>query len=184
MAYDLEARFRQLRALTSDTALSPLPRDTLRGNRDNRKHESILRQSGNDDWESALQDRALYGDEDSIAATNTIRHQKPATTALQEYAATPPIDMPIHSSSAADGSEERRDDNELLHESRYHEPSPLEAYIKNRRTSISFNPEVIHENGIKTSLEEPLPKLQIKTRQVVTPGACKTASSFSPGTCP
>ena len=164
MAYDLEARFRQLRPITSDTAPSPAPLASLRHNRDNRKHEPAIRQSGHDDWEQALQDSTTYNDNESIAATDTTAPQIPASTTCEDYASTPPIDMPTHSSTVADGLEERHDDNELLHESRYHEPSPLEDYFKNRRTSISFNPEVVHENGIKTSLEQPSAKLQIRTR--------------------
>ena len=41
----------------------------------------------------------------------------------------------------------------------------LEEFIKNRRPSISFNPQVTLESGQQRKLEAPLPKLEIDTRK-------------------
>ena len=76
------------------------------------------------------------------------------------YAPTPPIDMPASS---------LQDDlpfpSQVLHlDGSPYTPSPLENFLRNRRTSISFNPQVTLESGQRRGLEEPLPRLEIDTK--------------------
>ncbi|MCJ1401040.1 hypothetical protein MMC11_004252 [Xylographa trunciseda] len=158
MAFDLQARFRQLRTATSDTT-TPTPPSSYFSNRDNRCDESTF-QSGYDDWECALQDSALCEYLETEPANDVVQER---TTYLddKDYAATPPIDVPA---PHVEDLEYRVCSTDSLPASRYHEPSLLEEYLENRRPSITFNPEVRLENGCKTTLEEPLPKLHIKTR--------------------
>lgn len=77
------------------------------------------------------------------------------------HAPTPPIDVPANSSNdnfafAA---------NIPTHDSHYHERSPLEEFLQNRRTSITFNPQVTLDSGHYHRLEDPLPRLEIDTKQ-------------------
>ncbi|MCJ1393529.1 hypothetical protein MMC18_006404 [Xylographa bjoerkii] len=157
MAFDLQARFRQLRTATSDTT-TPTPPSSCFFNRDNRCDESGS-QSGCDGWKCALQDSAPC----EYLETEPTDVAQERTTYLddKDYAATTPIDVPA---PHVEDSEYRGCNIDLLPDSRYHEPSLLEGYLENRRSSITFNPEVTLENGHKTTLEEPLPKLHIKTR--------------------
>ena len=76
-------------------------------------------------------------------------------------AATQPIDVPTF--SAADGME-RPPDKSDEPESRYLKSSPLGEFMRNRRPSISFHPQVTLDSGHRRLLEEPLPKLAINTK--------------------
>lgn len=86
--------------------------------------------------------------------------RKNVAIADDNHASTPPIDVPASASQEdlpfppqtipLDGSP--------------YTPSPLENFLRNRRTSISFNPQVTLESGHHRRLEEPLPKLQVDTR--------------------
>ncbi|MCJ1247351.1 hypothetical protein MMC30_004565 [Trapelia coarctata] len=157
MAYDLQARFRQLRAATSDNTVSTAPSIL---SRDNRCDELGKRkQLGGDDWESALQDTTpceyLVRD-----PASDITREAAARPLDGDFVATPPINVPIHHTESA---EIREDDAGFLPDSRYHEPSPLDEFFRRRRPSINFNPEVTLEDGHRVTLEQPLPKLQIKT---------------------
>lgn len=157
MAYDLQARFRQLRAATSDNTVSTAPSIL---SRDNRCDEFGKRkQLARDDWESALQDNApceYFGGGPARDIT-----LEPAARPLDgDFVATPPINVPVHHTESP---EIRGDDAGFLPESRYHEPSPLDDFFRRRRPSINFNPEVTLEGGHRVTLEQPLPKLQIKT---------------------
>lgn len=77
------------------------------------------------------------------------------------YAATQPIDMPT--SSAVDGMK-RSSDKSDEPESRYQESSSLKEFMRNRRPSISFHPQVTLDSGHRRPLEERLPKLAINTK--------------------
>jgi len=94
------------------------------------------------------------------------------------YAATQPIDVPT--SSAVDGMERPPDKSE----SRYQETSPLEEFMRNRRPSISFHPQVTLDSGHRRPLEEPVPKLAINTkprgRSIVRDLAIQSARSPPP----
>lgn len=158
MAYDLQVRFRQLRTATSD-ATTTTPPSCLFANRDNRC-DGTIRQSGCDKWVCAPQNSTPI---EYLAESGAIRNMIREGPAYvdKDYAATPPIDVP---SQPTECFELRGRDTELLPEHHYHEPSLLQDYLEKRRISITFNPEVTHENGHRTLLEEPLPKLEVKTR--------------------
>ncbi|KAL2048346.1 hypothetical protein N7G274_000257 [Stereocaulon virgatum] len=77
------------------------------------------------------------------------------------HARTRPIDVPP--ASVMGGSEPLEDKSREL-ESTYQDASPLEQFMRNRCTSISFHPQVTLDSGHRRPLEEPLPKLAIDTR--------------------
>jgi len=157
MAYDLQARFRQLRAATSDNTVSTAPSILSRDNRCDElgKHKQL----GGDDWELVLQDNTPceYLGRDPASG---ITREAAARPFIGDFVATPPINVPIHHNEIA---EVREDDAGFLPDSRYHEPSPLDEFFRKRRPSINFSPEVTLEGGHRVTLEQPLPKLQIKT---------------------
>ena len=152
MAYDLQARFRRLRTATSNSTAFTGPSYALSSG-DNRCDEL-------DDWECALQDNVPY-DYLSSDTPAVVAAAAPAHRIEKDYVATPPIDVPLH---PADLVEHRTSDGDLLPTSRYHEPSLLDDYLQRRRPSITFNPEVVLSSGHRTTLQEPVPKLQIRTR--------------------
>ena len=76
------------------------------------------------------------------------------------YVVTQPIDVPT--SSAANGIERSSDKDEQL-DSRYEDRSPLEEFMRIRRPSISFHPQVTLDSGHVRPLDDPLPKLAIIT---------------------
>ncbi|MCJ1413389.1 hypothetical protein MMC19_007494 [Ptychographa xylographoides] len=156
MAYDLQARFRRLRTATSDITASTAPSYPT-PNRDN-GCDAFTEQS--DDWEYLLEDSAQY-EFSASGKAREITRETPAYLIDKEEVATPPINVPA---PPTDIFEHRGQEAESQLESRYHEPSFLEDYINNRRPSISFDPKVTLDNGYRTALDQPLPKLEIKTR--------------------
>ncbi|MCJ1257907.1 hypothetical protein MMC24_005735 [Lignoscripta atroalba] len=159
MAYDLQARFRKLRAATSGHTSLAAPTNPV-CNRDNRS-DKFTTQPEDGLWGSALQqDFSVPYQGSTAAADRALR--APASVDNDNDAATPPIDVPSHH---VDGLDDRTDANESAQESRYHELSPLEEFLRTRRPSISFSPQVILDSGHRRALDEPLPKLEIKPRQ-------------------
>ena len=77
------------------------------------------------------------------------------------YIATQPIDVP--SPSAANGIKRASDKSEEPGP-RYDEPSSLEEFMRKRRTSVSFHPQVTLDSGHRRPLEAPLPKLEVNTK--------------------
>ena len=157
MAFDLQARIRQLRTATSDTSTSTPPSSYF-SNRDNRCH-GTTRQSGYDNWECPLENGSSCQYLETEPAKDVMQ-QGIRCPDDKDYAATPPIDVPA---SHVEDFEYRGCEADLRSDARYHEPSLLEGYLENRRTSITFDPEVTHDSSHKTP-EETLPKLHIKTR--------------------
>lgn len=80
---------------------------------------------------------------------------------FENHASTPAIDVPP--ASGQHGAEVMPDNGSYL-DSKFLEESPLEEFMRNRRTSISFDPKVKLETGHERAIEEPLPKLEINTR--------------------
>lgn len=157
MAYDLQARFQRLRTATSGSApSSPTPQGLLtRGSEDN----GTLGQ--------------LHGEGIDVIGRVSLSRKYPLSiraadtetrwTAFEEqenHASTPPINVP-----AASGHDDLQPflKDGLVHDSHYHEPSPLEEFIRNRRPSITFHPHVTLESGQQRGLNEPLSKLAIDT---------------------
>ena len=77
------------------------------------------------------------------------------------HARTQPIDVPP---ASVVGGSHRSEDKSGEPGPSYQEASPLEQFMRNRRTSISFHPQVTLDSGHRRPLEEPLPKLAIDTR--------------------
>jgi len=81
----------------------------------------------------------------------------------QDQVPTPPVNIP-HSS--ADSLGPFLEESDQPHSSRYAEPSPLERFVRQRTTSINFNPQVTLDSGHKHGLNEPLPKTIIRPRAI------------------
>ena len=85
---------------------------------------------------------------------------------LGDYAGTPPIDVP----RPKEGAEGQWPiDNGYhqngIYQTGFHEGS-CEEYMKNRRPSIKFSPEVTLDTGDTRQLEEPLPKLSLEAKPI------------------
>lgn len=92
--------------------------------------------------------------------TGDINVRKMAAITDGDYAPTPPIDVP-----ASFLQDDRPYPSPALHlDGKPYAPSPLDNFLRNKRTSINFNPQVILDCGQRRALEEPLPKLEIDTR--------------------
>ena len=153
MAHNLHERFQWLQPATYNA-----PPTALSRSRDNEK-DSVFGSSDHD-----RPDNLLSSDHSAVQSlptrTKNANFRKIVPIAENNHASTPPIDVPAYS---------LQDDLPFapqtlpLNGSPY-TPSPLENFLRNRRTSISFNPQVTLESGQRRQLEEPLPKLEIDTR--------------------
>ena len=75
------------------------------------------------------------------------------------HARTAAIDIPSASSASQDASGVFSDRDHSIPEPRTFESPFVEEFLRNRRPSITFHPEVKLESGHRRKLEEPLPKL-------------------------
>lgn len=155
MAYDLQTRFYKLRTPTLESPpLSP------------RSQTAFSRKNGDDNATRQLpaEDRNILADvaDSSGNFSLSLRAADIDKSWLgcgggANNLSTSPINVPASSSK----------DNALIdgpiHQSHYHEPSPLEEFLKNRRPSISFDPHVKLESGEPWGLEEPLPEVGFNT---------------------
>lgn len=151
MAYDLQTRFYKLRTPTSESP--PLsPKSQTAFSRKNGDDNAIRQLSAEDD--NILADVADSSGNFSLSTSAAdIETSWLGCGASANNYTTSPINVPASSTkdnSLTDGP---------MHQSHYHEPSPLEAFLKNRRPSISFNPQVTLESGEPWGLEEPLPEV-------------------------
>lgn len=156
MAYDLQTRFYKLRTPISESPpLSPTSQTAL--SRKNGDYNAIRQLPAED--RNILADVADSSGNLSLSTraadidTNWLGCGGDANDLT-----TSPINVPASSNKA---------NNTLIdgpiHQSHYHEPSPLEEFLKNRRPSISFNPHVTLESGELRKLEEPLPEVGFNT---------------------
>ncbi|KAL9127891.1 MAG: hypothetical protein Q9217_003327 [Psora testacea] len=102
----------------------------------------------------------------------------------EHHATTPPIDVP-RPHIERDG--DWLFDNNLrmangLHDSVPHENTSLEDFVKDRRPSIAFSPQVTLDSGHHRGLGEPLPKLAIDAKPI-NPTAVKDIERY-PGRSP
>lgn len=165
MAYDLQSHFERLTAPASD-GLSPThtpptnePSPTS-VSRDNETNSSSTRAQKVDSEEIGLHNGRRLSQFSSRATDMDLRWLADAQGV--GYAGSQPIDMPM--SAAHDALERSEDKSSDMPESRYEEPSPLEEFMRNRRPSISFHPQVTLDSGHHRPLEEPIPKLAIDTQ--------------------
>ena len=160
MAYELQNHSEKLRTDCDDLSPTPTPpQDETPFSRDNVTNEpTIWPQDERPDWTGPTHAPSV-SQPTSRASDTDLRWLAQARDA--GFAATQPIDVP--STPATDGMERLLDKGEEPC-SRYEKPSPLEEFMRNRRPSVSFHPQVTLESGHRRPLEEPLPKLAIVTK--------------------
>ena len=160
MAYDLQYRWKVLTTASDD--LSPTIRPPIESETSNSRDNvtnGASQRPHSEGSERTGPSAALDMSQPSSRASDTDL-QWLARSQDVGYIATQPINVP--SASAADGMDPPSDKDEEPN-SRYEEPSPLEEFMRNRRPSISFHPQVTLDSGHRRPLDEPLPKLAIIT---------------------
>lgn len=151
MATDLETGLQRLKASWDKSTPTPANRSLPNLNHDTNIH--IIAHSYTRPEETGLM--SGHGD-----------HQPPPTKAPEadrfwpsprndiNHASTPPIDVPqLRSSTDSQWYIDKNDP-----EASYFEPSQLDEFMRNRRPSITFHPNVTLESGYQRPLEEPLPR--------------------------
>ncbi|MCJ1454482.1 hypothetical protein MMC28_004835 [Mycoblastus sanguinarius] len=159
MAYDLHTGFQRLRAISDDYAPTSPTDTTLSRDNDTKGTRTPAKEAGS---ESA-------GGIDSLGFSAPALSSRVSDTDLEwlarshdaTHATTQPIDVP---QSPGVHDTERGPDKELEHDSQYQATSLLDEFMRNRRPSISFHPQVTLDSGRHRPLEEPLPKLEIDTK--------------------
>ena len=163
MAYDLQSHFERLTAAALDgqsptstppTTESPQTsqsRDNETDGSSTRPQKVVAEEIGS--WD----DCSLPQPSSRAPDTGPKAHARGA-----DYAASQPIDVPRN--PGRDEPEQLEDNSEDMPESRYETASPLEEFMRDRRTSISFHPQVTLDSGHRRPLEEPLPKLAVDTQ--------------------
>ncbi|KAK4693054.1 hypothetical protein P7C71_g4267, partial [Lecanoromycetidae sp. Uapishka_2] len=165
MAYDLQSHFERLTAAAPD-GLSPTHTPPTTENppsslsRDNETNGSITRPQNVDSAVIGTEHGRRLSQPSNTSSDRDL--QWLARTQDAGYAGSQPIDVPM--GPAHDGLERSEDNNSDMPDSRYEESSPLEEFMRNKRPSISFHPQVTLDSGHHRPLEEPLPKLAIDTQ--------------------
>ena len=160
MAYDLRNHSERLR--TDSNHLSPTPtppQDETSFSRDSKTDEPTTRPQEECPEETGPTHAPTLSQPTSRASDTDLRWLAQARDA--GFIPTQPIAVP--SAPATNGLDRSLDKSEEP-ASRYEKPSPLEEFMRNRRPSISFHPQVTLESGHRRPLEDPLPKLAIITR--------------------
>ncbi|MCJ1425549.1 hypothetical protein MMC29_003449 [Sticta canariensis] len=158
MAYDLPARFYCLQPATSESTPT-LPTAQILPGRDNNDNNPI-RQAHGKGTDVIRHDELSDKPPLSIRAADAAARW-PASVDNGNHASSLPIDVPVNSSNDSLAFAA----NLPTHDSHFHERSPLEGFLQNRRTSITFNPQVTLDSGHYHRLEDPLPRLEIGSRQ-------------------
>ncbi len=159
MAHDYQAKIQSLRTPSDDLTPTPATHTSDSHNNDKcatithleREHSEETGRKGNI-GSRQLTSRASDTDLSWLAHAEDTAH-----------AATPPIDVPRPANAREDkwslDRYQLQGGNTL-----YEDFSPLDQFMKNRRPSISFSPQVILDPGNRRGLEEPLPKLAVDTK--------------------
>lgn len=158
MAYDLQAGFYRLQPASSESTPT-LPTAHILPGRDNDDNNPI-RQPHGKGTDVIRHDELSNKPSPSIRAADAAARW-PASVDNGNHASTLPIDVPVNSSNDSLAFAA----NLPAHDSHFHERSPLEGFLQNRRTSITFNPQVTLDSGHSHRLEDPLPRLEIGSRQ-------------------
>lgn len=156
MAYDFPGKYHRLHS--APYSASPTALSHLSLSRDN--EEASRYSSFDGDRPDNLRSTDLSAAHSLSIMTKDSNVRKVTAVTDDSHAPTPPIDVPA--SSVQDGLPSSPPALPL--DGSPYTPSPLENFLRNRRTSISFNPQVTLESGQRRGLEEPLPKLEIDTR--------------------
>ncbi|MCJ1461967.1 hypothetical protein MMC07_000567 [Pseudocyphellaria aurata] len=158
MAYDLQATIYNLQPATSEPTPT-LPTSQTLLSRDNEDNNAIRQAKGTGTDVTRHDERSNNYLLSIRAAESATRW--PALADTGTHATTAPIDVPANASSDSLAFAA----NLPIHDSHYHQRSPLQEFLQNRRTSITFNPRVTLDSGNYHRLEDPLPRLAIETRQ-------------------
>lgn len=156
MAYDLRGKYHRLHSATYSappTALSH--RSFSRDNEEGSRYSAFDGDRPDKLWSTNLSTAHSLS-----VMTKDTNVRKVAAVTDDSHASTPPIDVPA--SFLQDGLP--FPPQALPLDGSPYTPSPLENFLRNRRTSITFNPQVTLESGQRRGLEEPLPKLEINTK--------------------
>ena len=154
MAYNIQARTQKLRPTTPGSTSSHL---FFSRNDDD---ENEMAQVQSDETDNAGRVKNSANDFSPIGRMDT-KANLAALAGSEDYVLTSPIDVPA--ASPQDEFDYLPDESDFPR-SRYCDPSPLEKFFRNRRTSISFNPRVTLETGQRWRLDEPLRNLEIDTK--------------------
>ena len=164
MAYDLQSRSERPRS-PFDLSTTPTSADHACNSRENDTDGTTIQAEQVHSGEIGQMYDSGLGKPTSRIPDSDLKR---LAHALDEvHAGTPPIDVPRP--HAGRGDDWGTDSNYMengLHDSIYQDPVPLEDFMRNRRPSISFNPQVTLDSGLRRGLEEPLPKLAIDTKPI------------------
>ena len=166
MAYDLQAGFERLTSFSDDLSPTLEPSAEAPPRDDNVTNDSNPRPQEVESEKTGPVEIVRASHPSSRASETDLQMLDRANGRRHTGTTTRPIDVPL--ASAVDASE-RSDKSEEQPGSKYQESSPLEEFMRTRRTSISFHPQVILDSGHRRPLEEPLPKLAIDTRAQTHP---------------
>ena len=158
MAYELPARIERLTPFCDDLSPTLAPPTKNPPGADNVTNDSRARPQETASEETGPPDGLRASQPSSRASDTDLQWLASAQNA--GYAGSQPIDVP---SASVLGGSQRVEDKRGDSVSTYQEASPLEEFMKNRPTSISFHPQVTLDSGHCRPLEEPLPKLAIDT---------------------
>lgn len=159
MAYELHAGGERLTPFSDDLSPTYVPPTGIPPGFDTVTNDSRSRQQETSSEETGPPNGRRVPQSSSRVSYTDLQWRDPARD--EGHARTRPIDVPP--ASVMGGSEPSEDTSREL-ESTYQDASPLEQFMKNQRTSISFHPQVTLDSGHRRPLEEPLPKLAIDTR--------------------
>ncbi|MCJ1310098.1 hypothetical protein MMC25_003759 [Agyrium rufum] len=168
MAYDLPDNLREIDLGATDVVVNAIYDDLERSVGVWRKTEKFNKNSR----EEQRSRDSTWRSSDNTQTAQHIHAQRPRHPAHGVNSSTRsiPINVPGHHKYDETGQEDEEEDEEGeedqansfraadLHNERYHEPSPLETYLKQRRSSITFSPEVTLDSGHHIPLEQPIPK--------------------------
>lgn len=159
MAYELQAGVERLTPFSDDLSPTLAPPTETPPGVDNVTNGSRTRPQETGSEVAGPFDGLRVSQPSSRASDTDLQWLDPAQDVV--HARTQPIDVP---SASVVGGSQRSEDNSGEPDSNNQEVSPLEQFMRNPRTSISFHPQVTLDSGHHRPLEEPLPKLAIDTR--------------------
>lgn len=157
----VKAERSQFSVRDSDPAPTPSSSDGRNGNLMTQGADTQAEELGRAPGSGFWQPTKKYSDADPcIYGTLAQRYR-------DDSACTPPIDVPR---PKADGDAQWRGDNVIfgngVQDSELFLDQEVEAFLRNRRPSITFSPEKTLDSGGRLHLEEPLPKLTIGTKPI------------------
>lgn len=123
-------------------------------------HETLRDAGTQADVDPEETGQTIHRDTAGKISTAETRRLPRGEDASVNHATTPPIAVPHPTSN---GGLDHLTTMDLKGHQPDQDPSPLECFLQNRRTSITFHPTVTLDTGHQRVLDEPLPKLAINT---------------------